>query len=139
MLIVSRVEASTLALPTRVPRAKPRHQHLSLGTVRRSAAHSTSIQDGGRGPCAVTLCPAIRSSSSTAAPLPREHRPLPADEIPLKQPQRQPVGESACSRSPAHTTPFSDQGIKLSFVSEPKKKKKDKHFLHDAYILSEGK
>ena len=75
--------------------------------------HDTSIQDDDSEPRAETLLhPALQSPSKNSAP-------LSADKNPVKRARQQLVQESEDSRATAHTSPFSDQRIKLSFASEP--------------------
>ena len=69
-------------------RTAARHLSSVSGTQKRCAR--TSAQDGGRRAVCRDAAPgtAIWSVNSAAAPAPRELRPLPADQIPIKQPRQ---------------------------------------------------
>lgn len=91
--------------------------------VRRSAAPDTAIQDGGRGPCAETLRPALRSRnvSSTAAPTLQNSTPSPADEVPYKAappPTFQEEYSGAWARTSPSVLSLKDK-TRLCFWTEP--------------------
>ena len=109
-----RAEALHPALQTRIPIVKQLCRHLSsVRTLNPRWRRWAVCRDA---------APALRPGAWAAQlRLPHESSapPTPRWQEPYKAAPPQPVGESMNSTARAHTSPFLEQRIKLSFASEP--------------------